>query len=487
MKKAIAKIDYFLGTTNFSYVIIGLFVLQGLFIALLTTWIVFDERFHFGLVTIYTDHLWPVVYDQPVEYDKYRDLAGEGSKLYHYLMSFPLRGIELFTQDTILQLKILRLLNVAMFAVGLYWFLRLFDLAKISRRVSNLGLFVFIMIPVVPWVAGSVNYDNFVFMLTPIFLYLLLQIIFQKRAFSIQKIALLVVVGLMVSLAKFTFIPIFGLGIVAVFWVIFRSYRHNRKIKVGPLKWSASTWIVGAALIFLSALFVQTYIVNFLQYGTPRPDCRQTLGLERCLRNSVISKNEAQVATKDDRPMVTIVDYSIIWSQTMLRTAFFSAAQPDRTVPSTDKQPLPIMHVAYAFLFMVAAVSIIRFYQIRDKKVLVILAFALFCTLFILITGYIIYEKYHAYRAVQGRYLLPAVLVVGVVGLHYARQWFFASKFKYKLLTSYLIMVVLLTQGGGVLTYIMNSEQSWYWNPDVGNNVQELKRLLQPVIKERIE
>jgi hypothetical protein len=475
-----------IGSHKLSYVLIGLFILQATFIALLTTYIVFDERFHFGIIEIYTNHWWPVIYNQPTSYDTYRDFAGEGSKLYHFLMSFPMRGIELFTQDQILQLKFLRLTSVGFVAVGLYWFYKLFDLIKIKRIYSNLAMFIFIMIPVVPWVSGAVNYDNFVFMLTPMFFYVMIKII-RSGNIALSDLLIFTSIGLTASLAKFTFIPIFGLACVAILYYLVTKKSSLPKlvvVKEQLLNSKARNITTITILSILLVLFAQTYVINIVKYGTPRPECQKTLGVKRCLNNSVIKANESQKKSKDQRPALSPVNYTLGWMEIILTTSSYSAAQPIGIPSVTTKQPIPGVYMVQFIILISTAILLIRSTSLRNSEVVIMATISLLYILFLLFTGYVLYEKYHSFRATQARYLLPQILLLLTIGLSQIEALFTQKVREITIVAAAMVLLVAYSQGGGVWTYIINSEPNWYWDREVGERIESLQEKAAPFIKE---
>ena len=486
MSNILSSFYRWIGSRKLSYILIGLFILQATFIALLTTYIVFDERFHFGIIEIYTNHWWPVVYNQPTSYDAYRDFAGEGSKLYHFLMSFPLRGIELFTQDQILQLKLLRLTSVGFVAAGLYWFYKLFEMIKIKRAYSNLAMFIFIMIPVVPWVSGAVNYDNFVFMLTPMYFYMMIKII-RSSSIALSDLLIFTTIGLTASLAKFTFIPIFGLACVVVLYYLATKKTSLPKLAVAKeqlLNSKAKSIVTIAILAVLLVLFAQTYAFNTIKYGTPRPECQKTLGVERCLKNSVIKANESQKESKDQRPASGLVNYTLDWMEIILTTSSYSAAQPVGVSTVTTKQPIPGVYIVQFIVSIIILVLLIRGISSKNPEAVIIGAIALLYILFILLTGYTLYEKYHSFRATQARYLLPQILLSLTIGLAQIETLFTTKVQKRIVVIVSTVLIVAYSQGGGVWTYILNSEPNWYWDRGFGERIETWQERAAPFIKE---
>lgn len=416
----------------------------------------------------------------------YRDFAGEGSRLFHYLLSFPLRIIELFTDNIFVQVGILRLINVIFGAVGLYYFFKLFDELKFSRSISNLSIAILISIPVVPWVAGAINYDNFIFMLTPVFMLIFAKLI-KSKTINWALVTTLMLIGMVASLAKFTFLVVFAGALIIL--AITAFYRKDylkvpSRINIKSFKHIALAVFVTIACV----MFVQTYIVNVIQYGTPRPSCQTTLGTERCLANSVVRANERQKGSLDERSMNGPVVYLFRWLDGMINSSSFSASQPDRSIPASVKAPLPVVQISILLIFIAVIVCIVRYGKISLKSVASLVALVSLIYIFtVLINGYLLYEKYHAFRAIQFRYMLPQVLILIAYAIYLfvqnnqRRLVEHASTF---IITAYLFLILVFIQGGGIITHIMRAEPNWYKVEQIRQINVNMRDILEPIVKE---
>src|SRR5438270_1670989 len=150
-----------LASRKFYWAILGVFVLEAAWIAASGRYpMAFDEDFHLGIIRLYAHHLGPFWAGQPESADRFGAVARDPSYLYQYLMSFPYRLINVFTHDQTIQIVILRVLNIGLFASGLVLYRRLFLKTGISRPVVHACLLVFVLLPIVPLLAGQINYDN---------------------------------------------------------------------------------------------------------------------------------------------------------------------------------------------------------------------------------------------------------------------------------------------------------------------------------------
>jgi hypothetical protein len=128
----------------------GLFIFQSTWIALTMRYPgAFDENFHLGLIKIYSHQWLPFIGDQPPLAEVYGAVARDPSYLFHYLMSFPYRFIQLFTDSQTLTVILLRLINVAIAATGIMVFSRVLARLPMSAAARNVALYFYAAIPVV--------------------------------------------------------------------------------------------------------------------------------------------------------------------------------------------------------------------------------------------------------------------------------------------------------------------------------------------------
>lgn len=457
-----------------TYFLLVFFVLQSGWVAFNYTFSPIDEEFHFGIIQVYTDHNWPVIYDQPHSYDTYRDFSGEGSKLFHFLLSYPMRVFELISSDPILHVRILRLINIFFATLGLYLFTRVFSRLKVSRSVNNIMLAIVTTAPVTVWTASAINYENLLILLTALFLYVTVSAV-RSVEFSFYDFAKVLMVGALASLVKFTFIPIFLLGTL---WLVISKHNTpvDKKFFKPAVEGKHKKWLltlgVFAALVVTLFMFTQTYGVNTVQYGTPRPDCRATLGLERCLSNGVIQFNEDQLASKHERDPMSIGEYFFNWVSNM----FFMSS-------SITKPPMPVYYtffVALNILLILLSLVYVRGSRISTElKIITVIALLFLCVVFA--NNLSLYYEYHAMRALTWRYILiiwPILLVFMLQVIHNSK----ISKWS----PSFILAVVAIfayTQGGGAMSHLMLLDEGWYWEGGVLKGVGlQLQDLFDPYI-----
>jgi hypothetical protein len=473
-----------LSSNRFLYFVILLFIFQALWIAFSLKYpMIYDEDYHIPVIKIFSHYWLPYIPQQLFEYDQYGNITMGDSLFFHYIMSFPYRVFAYFVHDSMAQVIFLRAVNILIAATGLYIFARLFDSIKIKKIHRNIGLLIFTLLPIVPLVAAQVNYDNALFPLTALYMLYAVRVVQSKRIVW-QDIITLIIVGCFASLVKFTFLPLFAASVIYLLVIVFR--RHG--IKFFSRLWDsvrASTkkhYIVfGGSFLLFVGLFCYTYIKPAVQYGTPEPSCSQTLSEKRCSvgrQGALEARSDNAEATKDQRKADSVATFSIKWISNMHNISGLTAGQYFRQGLST----MSFLMLFGAFIgigFLLYSWTSLRknsgWYFLFTMTAVLILSIYLF--------NMSSYYKSYQYFANQPRYLLsmmPVLITMIVVACAYALR-----KHRNVKIAVFLVVMGLFTQGGGVITHILVSEDSWYWQrPKVIEANHVAKEILHPIVKE---
>lgn len=469
-----------LGGKYFFLFILGIASLQGLWYAVSFQPAMYDEAQHFGFTKMYMEHLSPYISHQDAKWDSLGETTREPSFLFYYLMSWPLRILSFFTHDDMVWLFSLRLLCIVFFVASLYYFRNFFRRMRVSDTISHLALFIFILTPGVAILPGVFNYDNLVILLVALLLNLAFDITKEKQI-NILKLSLFIIIGLLGSVIKFTFLPIYAPVFVYVICKLIvahkkglpaeleRSYRKTRGL---------SLVLVGIALVLSTFVFMERVGVNFIKYHSPTPSCVKVLPMKRCLVNDVTKRNilneqHRQSMGANFQP-INIFNYTLeLWLPTIIR----HHASPVRT--------LPVMLYLYFFIF-IFGVGLTLVY-LRD-----LIKIPSFSMTAIVITVYvmsILLYNYAAYRsqavpvAMNGRYIfpvLPLLLVMIILSLKMALG-------KYNYISGVLVigLILAMTQGGGLITYLLdNYDPVYIKNSPLYEINTHAKSILHPIVKE---
>jgi hypothetical protein len=475
------------GSDIFLYFVIGWFIIEAVWIAVSFRYpLVFDERYHLGVIDYFANHLSPIALHQASRYDTYGNMAYSNASLYHFIMSFPYRVIAYFTNNFETQVILLRILNVLLAASSLWLFARLFQELGIRKVFANLALFFYSIIPVVLFVSATISYDNMLLPLTAYFFLIGTRIVNKQVNISFQDYIKFMLVGLLACLVKFTFLPIFivGIGCLAI-----RGFRKNRRQYIGQLlagfmkDRSPRLYLLMSLGVLLLGLFSIRYIYPVLNYGTPLPDCRLVMSEDRCLKGSVYFATQKIVQTKATRGPVQIEVYAEQWVQNM-------ASQFDESAANTGTRiefgkTLPLLSLLLISSVFVGLAVLVYMWRSMDKTEGWHFSITLIVVFFIVLFAFNAMSYYSANMDLntQTRYslsVLPIVLVMSLVAINRLLEGRPGTK-----LILLVAVIFLCTQGGGDIRHILASNDSWYWgNPTMTHINDHLRNVLKPLVKQ---
>jgi hypothetical protein len=481
-----SKLIAIISSNKFLIVVIILFVLQSLWIALSFRYpMLFDERYHFEVIKIFSKQVSPIITNQPSSYDFYGNLQYGSASIYHYLISFPYRLIVVFTNSETVQIIILRIMNVLMVASGFWVYAKLFGEIGIKQVFINLSLLFYSLIPLVIFVTATISYDNMIFLLTPWFLLIGVQIIKSK---NVQPILLsqFVLIGMFASLVKFTFLPVFAGGLAFIMIIYLRRYKSSQVYQVlnslRSLSNISKILIIGVTII-IGGLFTAKYLVPTLTYGSPLPDCGNTLGIERCMSGEVYLNEFNAKKTKFERPVESLNLYILTWTKSiLLQLDTSSAVTPNGILVGTA---MPVLTLLMSFWIYSGIIALLlswkQINQGLDWVFLMTISILLISATFIFNAKS--YYNAHLDINTQTRYLLsvvPIIIVMSVVAVNQV----LGRKRHIKTIV-FISTLVLSTQGGGVIKPIVNSNENWFWqNNELIKSNKILKDTLAPMVIE---
>ncbi|MFZ2125756.1 MAG: hypothetical protein WA087_04255 [Candidatus Saccharimonadales bacterium] len=466
----------FIASKRFFYVVIGLFLFQATWIGLSNNYgSPHDEKYHVGVIQVYSQQASPFMGGQPTAYDQFGDVSRNSSYLYHYLMSFPYRLISSISNDITVQVLFLRLFNIIFVAMGLLFFKKVLDSIFGKPIISNLTLYGVVMIPVVTYVASGVNYDNLVFLGFAAALYLTTRLI---NKFSLEMAIIWISINILTILVKFSYSPIafvLFVGVIAYYSInrkkrsseIKESLRNTKKIKI---------ILAILLLIIAGGLFAERYIGNAIAYGTPLPDCSRVLGNERCSKWGPWARNIQVQQENSGEKRANIIIYAKNWVKTMESTSFGIYKT------SVVKEALPIIgFVGWALLatFLIFLAFGAR-YIIKRPIILIALVPVVIYSVILFFINYKEYQKLGSPIAIQGRYLILTLpLLIGST-LFFIHKLFANRKI---ILKAFVLLWLVAFLQGGVITYIASSDKAWWWHDNTVITVNKsTQNLLKTVI-----
>lgn len=485
----------FFSSSRFFSIIIILLVIQAVWFALTTRYpMAFDENYHFGVIKIYAEQWSPFINNSPLNTGEFGDLTRTSSYLFHYLLSFPYRlltAIGIHNEATLI--IILRFINIAFFTAGLFGFRRLLQRLKFGSGTTNLSLLVLVIIPVVPFLAGQINYDNMLFMLIPLVILAALNCvreIKQSDRFPATDLVILLSLGMLTSIVKYVFLPIFFAIMLYVCFVVLRSGNYNQlAIKTWKQFKSINRYLkIGliALLIISGGLFTERYAINLVQYHSLEPDCGKLHSTEHCMNFGPWGRDHNLIATASERPFEPApVTFPAYWIEGMVHRLFF-AINYDYNNPPLLPIPITVAYILGGIGSILLLVFWRKLFAISPDRLAMALIIGIYTgSLFILNFGN--YIERHAMVAINGRYLiiiLPLVfaLMIAAYSVLIQRISPKRSRDKYKSILLVATLIFFL-QGGGALTHIAQGGDDWYWqNSTAINTGRTVRNIVKPFI-----
>jgi hypothetical protein len=480
-----------LRSPKFFYVIVGLLVIQAVWIALSGRYpMAFDEDFHIGVIRLYATHYLPVWSAHPAGGDAFGAVARDPSYLFHYLMSFPYSLAGVFTHNETIKIIILRFIDIALFVSGLPLYRALLLKTGASRSIVHASLLLFVLVPIVPFLAAQVNYDNLIMPLTALTLLLALRVQDSLRAKSLDVIALLelLVVGLLSSIVKYAYLPVF---LAVAGYLLVRGYqvyrRPSKLLRALQSSWrrleGSLRWVLLGLLLVASLLVAERYVGNIARYHTPVPDCAQVLAYDRCksygpwIRDYNFALNKRPDADKNP------IRYTQHWMYGMWFRTYFAVDGPASEFQTRGPLAAPaIGGIVSAVVGLLAfALMAPRLWRRYNRS-----AFTLFSVVAVLylvilwLTEYQLYLQTSVPVAINGRYLLPVLPVAIVMTVLGVRELLGHHRGLQTLIATGVLICSLW--GGGALTYILRSNDGWYWSGVPTATVNHvLQRRLGPI------
>lgn len=491
-------ISRLLRSPRFFYVIIGLLVLQAAWIALTARYPqAFDENYHFGLIQLHAEQLLPFFTYQPPGAEIHGAVVRDPSYLFHYLMTFPYHLLRLITDSETVQIIALRFLNIAIFVWGLFVYRKLFSEMGVARSIMHAVLLFFVLTPIVPLLAGHINYDNLMFALCALlFLYMVRYVKALQspdlvlRGIPLQVALQIILVGAVGSIVKFPFAPIFFAVLVVLVFMTWRARRRlaanssgvDEKVVIEKaaskpepvlrnlvrLPGKAKLVVYSILVVLAVGLCIERYGINLVRYQAPVPKCDKVLSVEACLSYSPWARDYNFAKTYPDPTAWGIFVYPAVWvHRTVFETMFTISSQfrPDGTVEYKPVAPLTINNYAgwtvVTFGILLALYYWRRIWQ--DRLLRVLLLVIAFYGLVLFLQNFQMYIHSGEAVAIHGRYWIPVYPVLYLVlalGFAWFLQQFNLQKYKALLLT---VTLILFMQGGGITGWIIRSDPSWYW------------------------
>ncbi len=478
---------------KFFYVIIGLFVVQGLWIAFTGRYpMAFDEMYHLGVIKLHAQQLSPFFEQQPIGGDEFGALTRDTSIFYHYIMSFPYRLSHALFQSEFIDVMMIRMCSVGFVAAALVVFRKILGFTKAPPAIIHAAMLFFVLTPLVPFEVAQMNYDNLMILGTSISLYACLRFWQVARTTNRFDMMWFLVAGsavLFTSLTKYAFLPIafiVSLYMVGVIYALCRRVAWRRVfVEARQAFGNRSRWLrFGLVGIFLLLLvsFAKMDGYNLVRYGTPQPECDQVMSIERCKSFGSWAWNYRYLQEKKDvdpNPLTFTASWwnRYFYSHFFLINGIFSGF--------VNRPAMPIAYITALVVFCSAVICALVWSRriFADPVVRFLGVVSIFLIITLWLKNYATYIHLGRHLAEQGRYVLPVLLPLYFIGAlalsaalgkaHRARMIVFG------------VVLFLFLQGGGIVSYLARTDSGWWFqNNAVSDFTEGVQKVVKPLVFE---
>ncbi len=482
VRHAALRVTRWLGSQTAWRLLLGLFLLEALWFVFSARYpMAFDENYHFGLIKLHADQWLPFFTAQPHNAAVFGAVVRDPSYLYHWLMSFPYRLISLFVHSQPVQVILLRLINVALFGLGIELYRRILRQIGASAALTTSVLAVFVLIPVVPFLAAHINYDNLFFVAVALAILLAVRSLesFRVKRIDAATTLLLLAVLCLSSLIKYPFLPI---AVITGLFLLWRAWRGGLLSKAG---WQSAVtgfrklqrWqsVLLVVLVVISAgLFTERYIDNLATYHDPVPACDAVISQDECAQYGPYGRDRIFAQEKPAAFHPSLGWYIGQWFYGMWYRLFFAINYDYATSP-----PLfVISRLAIGLAVMLGVGVTLRFrplFRAQPVRQLILWLMAGY-TLVLFVDGFSSYAKTAQPVAINGRYIIPFLPFVFALGGIAWSQLLRGKWAALKPVAASLVIATFLLQGGGTMTYIIRSGDVWLWNNGTVRSVNRIVR-----------
>ena len=468
-----------LRSNKFFYVTLGLFALGVAWMAIASLYpMAFDEEFHYGLIQIYATSWSPYGIQHTSDMAQYGSATADASYLFHYLMSFPYRLLQVLNVPDMGIIIALRFMNIALVVAAIAIFRKVLLDNHIGRASSNISMLFFMLLPTLSMLAAQINYDNLLLVIVSLVLLLTMRITRQllaKNTLLASECWWLVILLLVGASVKYAFLPIAGgivLWLIIILLVAGKKFTFNvpkqlRQLAKATVTLPPKTKIILIVAGILSLFFSFHYVINIANYGSPIPSCEKVFDEDACTAYGPWNRNRMYTANLSSSFVPISVPQYIVteWIPGMSERLVFAIAGKSNGFQTKDS--LPVVLIGFWVLTIIGLLCfLLRLIKDRFQASPFTWLTLLLCGIY---TGVLTVQLYADYTetgvpvAINGRYLLLLLPLFGAVLLQSAAHYL-------KLLPTYLsallitaLIALFLLGGAGASTYLVQSEAHWFW------------------------
>lgn len=415
------KLRTFLTSQVARWLVLGLFVLQAVFLAFATrVGTPPDEVNHIQFIQFYAHHSLSPIFDEQTPTYNLGDKTREVDYLYHYSMSLVARALPASEHTEVV---VIRLFSVVFALLTLLVLAKVFNRLGISYGATTGALALMTNLPMVLMLSSAVNNDVLVWLGTAIGLLLILRLWQQPRFIDLVWLINLSIVG---GLVKRTFLPLgMVLGVISLL-VLIRHYRHV----MSSVRWrSVPVVLTLLVLVVSTGLFVERVGGNVTRYGHIVVTCDEVHGEDACYDfwDNIRKRN---LATQAPEAPVPLGEFVYRWFGESFANVVDIQTQGWRHQVKPARWLTPVL--VWLLLISLAYGLIHDGKRFRADQLarwrLYVLSVGLYFVIVQLVVNLGNYRTYHVFGiALNGRYILPTLLpLIGLGWFYWAtllRRW----------------------------------------------------------------
>lgn len=476
----------------FLYPTLGLFLVQGVFLALaldvaewhfpagakrpvMTNWGVSPDEFrHIGNIEYYAARGWfdgPVIDNANVKDLWLGEIERFGSYFYYYVFSFPYKLLSELGVDRDSIILIIRLAGVGIGLEGLLVFRSILKVLKVNPTVVAVGLFGLANTTAYVQMSSAVNYD-----MPALLLYLLLvyYLVHFYQQLKLIQLLLALSLAMLLAITKYTYIPLIGLGFGVLAYLLMRQHTGSIRspFELFKQQWSQDRMkiiMVSLLLVVSATLFVERVGINVYKYQSVNPICTKLHSYGDCRMFDIFRRND-NAKQKFDRAVESgnwisqfePFTHTGVWMQKYYQTMYFVGGH------KFIEQRNPYAMVVGSLFIVASGLLVVRAFRVRHiNNSWIIVGFPLVVyTAMVYVFNLNTYLSLGQYYAYSGRYLLPVVGFAYVLAA-YSIIEFLRQRQSHTALNLLKVGIVALGLVAAVLhlpvvTFIYHAGPAWY-------------------------
>lgn len=498
MQKITSTITGWLRSPKFFRVIIGIFLLQGVFLALAVEpsyieiqpdgyesrggGVVPDGNRHIGAIYYFAERpllTSPFVADQEDRDLWMGDLERFPSYLYYWLLSIPVKLALLIGAPDPAIILIIRFIGLLFGILVLVVFRKIARELRAGEVVANLSGLALALTGSFVWLAPSENYD--IPSLLTFFLFTLatVRLLARNDGRQVYWMTLWLLIG---GITKYTYIPFMGLmGLIAVSYYVQKNgcirIVWQRLTAYLSKVWRTRTWLaIGATVLLIvsAGLFVERIGGNMLHYQAFNPNCAEIHSHEACMDFGVYKRNYDRKTALEDGTAIERYSYEPVSYTGMWIERYFSSLYAYMGHIWIEKF-WPVMFIGGWAIF-IAAVTMIAYLKFKRQRILgnvrqKLIAFM--AVVFVVMQYLFNVRTYINFEGMtyahQGRYLLAAIafvyILLAIVAVKFVRL---QSDKVQKIIVPILVAISLLavvTTSAMPVWFAHVDREDWYSQP----------------------